>query len=314
MTTLLVSQPEGTSHIAPKGHPERPERIDAVMSALALPRFSQLMRETSQSADLSLASVVHTEDVLKKVQDARPAEGIAQIDGDTFVSAGSLDAASSALGAGMRALAAVALGEADNAFCAIRPPGHHAEINRPMGFCLLNTVAIMARLAQQMYGAERIAIVDFDVHHGNGTQDIFKDDKDVAYLSSHQMPLFPGTGALNETGVGNIFNAPLSANTGGEAMREAYNDRLLPALADFSPDFIFVSAGFDAHHRDPLANLDWVDNDFAWVTGKIMDVAGQKCANRIVSLLEGGYDLTGLASGVTSHVTMLQDGTLGPGG
>lgn len=284
------------------------------MSALALPRFSQLMRETSQSADLSLASVVHTEDVLKKVQDARPAEGIAQIDGDTFVSAGSLDAASSALGAGMRALAAVALGEADNAFCAIRPPGHHAEINRPMGFCLLNTVAIMARLAQQMYGAERIAIVDFDVHHGNGTQDIFKDDKDVAYLSSHQMPLFPGTGALNETGVGNIFNAPLSANTGGEAMREAYNDRLLPALADFSPDFIFVSAGFDAHHRDPLANLDWVDNDFAWVTGKIMDVAGQKCANRIVSLLEGGYDLTGLASGVTSHVTMLQDGTLGPGG
>ncbi len=314
MTTLLVCQPEDTSHITPEGHPERPERLIAIKQALSANRFSQLRRETSQSADLSLAALVHGPGVLRQIQAARPAEGIAQIDADTWVSPGSLDASATALGAGMRALAAVALGEADNAFCAIRPPGHHAEADRPMGFCLLNTVAIMARLAQQMYGAERIAIVDFDVHHGNGTQNIFKNDKDVAYLSSHEMPLFPGTGALNETGVGNIFNAPLLAGTDGEAMREAYRDLLLPALSNFAPDFIFISAGFDAHHRDPLANLNWVDNDFAWVTGKIMDIAEQNCANRIVSLLEGGYDLKGLAGGVTSHVAMLQDGTLKPGG
>jgi acetoin utilization deacetylase AcuC-like enzyme len=201
-------------------------------------------------------------------------------------------------------------GKLNNAFCAIRPPGHHAEKDRSMGFCLLNTVAILARLAQEMYGAERVAIIDFDVHHGNGTQDIFFDEPNVFYGSSHQMPLFPGTGALDEVGAGNIFNTPLEAESDGEQMREAYNGRIFPALINFSPDFLLISAGFDAHHRDPLANLNWRGNDYAWITGKLMDIAGQKCSNRIVSLLEGGYDLEGLASGVTNHVTMLENGSL----
>ncbi len=307
---MLVTQPQDVSHLTPQGHPECPERLEAVRGALGAPRFCRLQRATGQSVDLSLAGLVHGPTVLKQIQSARPAEGIGQIDADTFVSPGSLEAAATALGSGMRALEAVATGETDNAFCAIRPPGHHAEINRPMGFCLLNTVAILARLAQQMHGAERVAIIDFDVHHGNGTQDIFKEDKTVFYGSSHQMPLFPGSGALEETGVGNICNAPLLADTGGEEMREAYNARILPALRNFSPDFIFISAGFDAHHRDPLANLNWTNNDFAWVTGKLMDVADQVCANRMVSVLEGGYDLQGLAGGVTNHVAMLADGTL----
>ncbi len=310
MTSLLISQPKTASHITPQGHPERPERLTAVADALSQPQFSKLKRETARTADLSLGTLVHDKSVLNSIQMARPAEGIGQIDGDTFVSPGSLDAAGTALGAAMRAIEAVIMGEVDNAFCAIRPPGHHAEAKRPMGFCLLNTIAITARLAQQMYGAERIAIVDFDVHHGNGTQDIFYNDKSVFYASSHQMPLFPGTGARDETGVGNIFNAPLAANGAGEEMREAYNDLILPALKNFSPDLILLSAGFDAHKRDPLANLNWTNNDFGWVTGKLMDVADQHCENRIVSLLEGGYDLEGLAGGVSAHVKMLERGTL----
>jgi len=284
-----------------------------IREALGEPRFSGLLRETSQSADLTLAQLVHSPSVLHTIRAARPVEGFGQIDADTYVSPGSLDAAATALGAGMRALAAVALGEADNAFCAIRPPGHHAEIDRPMGFCLLNTVAILARLAQQMYGAERIAIVDFDVHHGNGTQNIFESDGNIFFGSSHQMPLFPGTGAINETGVGNICNAPLSADTDGSDMKDAFRDRIFPALINFSPDFIFISAGFDAHHRDPLANLNWTNSDYAWLTGKLMDIADKKCSNRIVSLLEGGYDLQGLAGGVSHHVAMLLDGSLDNG-
>src|SRR5690606_22086639 len=194
-----------------------------------------------------------------------------------------------ALGGALAALDAVVLGEVDNAFCAIRPPGHHAEADRPMGFCLVNTIAIVAREAQRKYGAERVAIVDFDVHHGNGTQDIFQADNSVFYASSHQMPLFPGTGSPSETGVGNVFNLALRPNTGGAEMREGYDERILPALEDFRPDFILVSAGFDADYRDPLANLNWEPSDFAWVTGRIMEIAGRRCDGRLVSLLEGGY-------------------------
>lgn len=310
MSTLLVTQPKTSAHIPPKGHAECPERLIAIEHALADARFDGLKREVAQSADLALGELVHSPSVLKTLQAIRPAEGIGQIDGDTFMSPGSLDMAATALGAGMRALEAVSMGEVDNAFCAIRPPGHHAEYDRSMGFCLLNTVAILARLAQQMYGAERVAIIDFDVHHGNGTQDIFKDDPSVFYGSSHQMPLFPGTGKLDETGVGNICNAPLNAEGNGEPMREAYLSRIFPALNNFSPDFILISAGFDAHRLDPLANLNWTDTDYAWLTGKIMDFADKQCANRIVSLLEGGYNLKGLAGGVANHVTMLEKGSL----
>jgi acetoin utilization deacetylase AcuC-like enzyme len=311
MTTLLVSQRNYESHVTPPGHVERADRIRAIEQALEHDRFQPLVREDAPSADLELVELVHDRRYLDRLRMARPAEGIGQIDPDTFISSGSLDALATALGAGLRALEAVVLGEVDNAFCLVRPPGHHAEIATPMGFCLANTIAIVAREAQRKYGAERVAIVDFDVHHGNGTQDIFQADRNVFYGSSHQMPLYPGTGALDETGVGNIVNAPLTAYSGGAAMREAYTSRILPALDNFAPDLILISAGFDADARDPLAQLQWEPNDFAWVTGRLMDAADRRCDNRIVSLLEGGYDLKGLAQGAATHIAVLQDGSLG---
>ncbi len=310
MTSLLVSQPQGLDHQTPKGHPERPDRLRAVEEALSASKFDDLKRTNAQTIDLSIAEQVHGAGFLQKLRDARPLEGIGMLDGDTFMSAGSFAAAESAVGAGLQALDAVVLGEVDNAFCAIRPPGHHAEKDTPMGFCLVNSIAIVARQAQLKHGAERIAIVDFDVHHGNGTQDIFFDDPNVFYGSSHQMPLFPGTGAKAETGMGNIFNTPLDAGTDGNTMRAAYQEVILPALIDFAPDIILISAGFDAERRDPLAGLDWVADDFAWVTGKLMDIAEKHCDNRLVSLLEGGYDLNGLSDGVRAHVSMLAHGTL----
>jgi acetoin utilization deacetylase AcuC-like enzyme len=311
VTTLLVSQSNFADHVTPQGHPERPDRIRAVEEALSRSRFDTLLRREAPMGDLMLAELVHDGSVLEQLRSARPAEGIGQLDADTFVSAGSLSAAATGLGGALAALDAVLLGEVDNAFCAIRPPGHHAEIATPMGFCLINTVAITAREAQRKYGAERIAIIDFDVHHGNGTQDIFRNDPSVFYASSHQMPLYPGTGKPSETGVGNICNAALMPEGDGEDMREAYRDRILPALHNFSPDLILISAGFDAHQRDPLAQLLWQDSDFGWLTGKLIDAAEKLCGNRIVSLLEGGYDLKGLAGGVSHHVAMLMDGATG---
>ncbi|RYE88528.1 MAG: histone deacetylase family protein [Hyphomicrobiales bacterium] len=305
MTTLLVSQRNFESHVTPTGHPERPERLRAIETVLSRPEFATLMRKDAPSGDLNLASLVHHPDYLEALRQVRPAEGVGQIDQDTFISSGSLDAVATALGGALAALDAVAMGEARNAFCAIRPPGHHAEHEQPMGFCLINTVAVTAREAQRKYGAERVAIVDFDVHHGNGTQDIFQADHTVFYASSHQMPLFPGTGAPTEHGVGNIVNAGLPSGSGGAAMREAYEGLILPALEAFRPDFLLISAGFDADHRDPLAQLAWHPEDFAWLTGKLMDVAERCCEGRVVSLLEGGYDRHGLAEGVAAHVARL---------
>jgi acetoin utilization deacetylase AcuC-like enzyme len=311
VTTLLVSQPNFADHVTPQGHPERADRIRAVEEALSRPRFDKLLRRNAPSGDLLLAELVHDSRYLSRLRDGRPAEGIGQVDADTFISADSLAVVATGLGGALNALDAVLLGEVDNAFCAIRPPGHHAEIATPMGFCLINTVAIVAREAQRKYGAERIAIVDFDVHHGNGTQDIFKADSTVFYASSHQMPLYPGTGKPSETGVGNITNVPLDPNSDGSSMRDAYLTRIIPALIDFSPDLILISAGFDAHERDPLAQLNWQSADYGWLTGKLMDVAERACGNRIVSLLEGGYDLKGLAGGASHHVAMLMDGAIG---
>jgi Deacetylases, including yeast histone deacetylase and acetoin utilization protein len=305
VTTLLVSQPNFADHQTPQGHPERPDRIRAVEEALADAAFAPLMRRNAPYGDLMLAELVHDNDYLPRLREGRPAEGIRQLDTDTYISGGSLDAVATGLGGALAALDAVLLGEADNAFCAIRPPGHHAETSRAMGFCLVNTIAVVAREAQRKYGADRVAIVDFDVHHGNGTQDIFKDDPTVFYGSSHQMPLYPGTGHASETGVGNVVNITLASHSDGDAMREAYVERMLPALDNFAPDLLLISAGFDAHFRDPLAQLEWVDEDFRWVTGKLMDVAERRCGNRIVSLLEGGYDLNGLAGGVRQHVATL---------
>jgi acetoin utilization deacetylase AcuC-like enzyme len=203
----------------------------------------------------------------------------------------------------------VAGGEAANAFCAIRPPGHHAEKTRAMGFCLFNSIAVAARHAMAHHGMERVAIVDFDVHHGNGTQDIFWSDNNVLYASTHQAPWYPGTGAVSETGVGNIVNAPLRDGAGSEAFRQAMTECILPALEAFRPDLLLVSAGFDAHRDDPLGGLELVEADFAWVTLELMDVANRHCGDRLVSLLEGGYDLKSLAGSTAVHVQALMRGT-----
>jgi acetoin utilization deacetylase AcuC-like enzyme len=230
-----------------------------------------------------------------------------RVDPDTVLSQGSWEAALRAVSAGLLAVDEVMGGRAANAFCQVRPPGHHAETDRAMGFCFFNNIAIAAHYARKAHGAERIAVVDFDVHHGNGTQDIFWNDKDLFFASTHQMPLYPGTGSLSETGVGNICNAPLRPGDGGDSFREAFETRILPALHDFSPDLILVSAGFDAHRDDPLANLELVEADFAWATQRLVEAAHRQAGGRLVSMLEGGYNLAALARSVAVHVKVLMD-------
>lgn len=310
MTTRLYEHSIFLEHEVPAGHPERPDRLRALNEALSHPNFGTLDRKESPQANEDAVLLAHPEEHLFAVMRAMPEEEdeINQLESDTYAGVKSLQAAFTGIGGAMAAVDDVISGSHDNAFVASRPPGHHAERMRAMGFCFFNNAAIAARHAQQKYGLERVAIVDFDVHHGNGTQDIFERDPSVLYCSTHQMPLFPGTGALNEVGVGNIVNAPLSAHTGSDHFREALHSRILPAITNFSPDLIIISAGFDAHHRDPLAQINLVANDFDWVTGKMLDMAGRFCQNRLVSLLEGGYDLQGLAESAGAHIYRLMKG------
>ncbi len=255
--------------------------------------------------------LAHPESHLLSVMRQIPEEEgeINRIEADTYASPKSLQAALTGIGAAMAAVDDVFKGEADNVFVASRPPGHHAETEKAMGFCLFNNAAIAARHAQKVHGAERVAIVDWDVHHGNGTQDIFWNDTSVLFCSTHQMPLYPWSGDKNETGVkNNVVNAPLSPNTGSDHFREAFKSRVLPAIADFSPDLIIISAGFDAHHRDPLAQINLVGEDFDWATGRILEMADKYAGNRVVSLLEGGYDLEGLAESAAMHILRMMKG------
>lgn len=308
MTTILYSHPVCLEHVNPPGHPERPERLSAIEQALEKPQFDALDRKQAQEADPELYKLAHPEAYVKRMRKLVPNDGLTRIDDSTSICPKSFDAIARAVGAATSAVDAVFSNEADNVFAAVRPPGHHAEKANAMGFCIVNSAAIAARYAQQNHGAERITIVDFDVHHGNGTQDIFYEDKSVLFASSHQMPLYPGTGAVNETGIGNIFNAPLSAGDGGEIFKVAWREKLLPAIDNFAPDLIIVSAGFDAHYRDPLGGLNLQAEDFDWITGKLMDLAQKHCQNRLISLLEGGYDLEGLAESAASHVERLLRG------
>jgi acetoin utilization deacetylase AcuC-like enzyme len=240
------------------------------------------------------------------MEQANPKQGRVRIDADTMMSPGTLEAALRAAGGAVFAVDEVLSGRVDNAFVATRPPGHHAEVATAMGFCFFNNAAVAARHAQAVHGAERVAIVDFDVHHGNGTQDIFWNDKTVLYASTHEMPLFPGTGARGERGEHDqIVNAPLSAGDGGDIFREAFGVAILPRVEAFAPDFLIISAGFDAHHRDPLGNLKLREEDFAWATRQLMAIAARRCGSRMVSLLEGGYDLEGLGRSVAAHVSAL---------
>ena len=243
------------------------------------------------------------------IRDASPKNGMVQLDADTSMSPGSFEAALRAAGGGVHAVDEVVAGRASNAFVATRPPGHHTETARPMGFCLFNNASIAARYAQKRHGIDHAAVVDFDVHHGNGSQDIFWSDKTVMYCSTHQMPLYPGTGARSERGVHDtVVNAPLSPGDGGPQFREAFESTILPRLRNFQPELIVISAGFDAHQRDPLANLNLLEVDFLWATQKIMEVAQASANGRVVSMLEGGYDLEGLANSAAAHVSALMQG------
>ena len=308
MTTLYLHHSSTLEHRTPTGHPERPDRIRAIERAVANERFSALRREEAPQADLATIALAHPQAYVQAIVEAAPSQGNVHLDGDTSMSPGTLEALRRGAGAATRAVDEVFGGRAKNAFAAMRPPGHHAERTTAMGFCFFNNAAIAARHAQHAHGAERVAILDWDVHHGNGTQDIFWNDASVLYCSTHQMPLYPGTGAMRERGEhGTIVNAPLSPGSGGELFREALTSAILPRIEDFGPDLIVISAGFDAHWRDPLANLQLEEADFGWATRQLMALAERRCGGRLVSLLEGGYDLEGLAKSVEAHLDALME-------
>ena len=302
MTTAFFTHPACLEHDTGPGHPERRQRLEAVLLALAEPEFAALDRREAPRATLEQIARVHERDYVEDLLARVPQRGWAALDGDTAMSPGSGEAALRAAGAMTAAIDLVIGGGADNAFCAVRPPGHHAERDMAMGFCLFNNVAIGAAHAIAAHGLKRVAIVDFDVHHGNGTQHIFERDARVFYASTHQMPLYPGTGARSEHGIGNVCNAPLPPFSGGDAFRDAYEEIVLPALQRFQPELLLVSAGFDAHRADPLASLELEAEDFGWVTERLADLAATQCRGRLVSTLEGGYDLGALAESAAAHV------------
>lgn len=292
-------------------HPESPARLKAVLGALEAEEFALLDRREAPRADIANIARVHPRPYIERVlasippSDAEPDDWYRALDGDTVVSPGSGEAALRAAGAAIAATDAVMAGEIRNAFCAIRPPGHHAEADRAMGFCLFNNVAIAAEHLRAVHGLARVAVMDFDVHHGNGTQHMFESDGGLFYASTHQMPLYPGTGAAQEKGVGNIANAPLLPMAGSAVFREAITHEILPALEQFKPEFLIISAGFDAHVADPLATLQLTAEDFFWVTASLTDFARRMCSSRVISCLEGGYDLEALGLSAAAHVRAL---------
>src|SRR6266568_2885092 len=309
MTTLLLTHRASLDHATPPGHPERADRLRAIAEVLSEPRFNELARGEAPEGSLDSVTLCHNEHYIEELRHIAPKSGMIYLDGDTSMSPGTWEAAMRGVGGAVAATDAVMSGTQDNAFVAVRPPGHHAETNKPMGFCFFDNAAIAARHAQRKYGIARAAVVDFDVHHGNGTQDIFWADKSVMYCSTHQMPLFPGSGATSERGEHDtIVNAPLASEDGSAKFRAAFENLILPQLQKFSPELILISAGFDAHYRDPLASLNVKAEDFGWVTRKLMDAANSSAGGRVVSVLEGGYDLQGLKESVAAHVTALMGG------
>jgi acetoin utilization deacetylase AcuC-like enzyme len=306
MSTLLITHPAFLEHLTPLGHPERPDRLRAIERALEAEKFQTLARSQAPLASLETIALCHPMEYIVEVREAAPREGLIHLDADTAMSPGTFEAALRAAGGAIHAVDEILTKKAANAFVAARPPGHHAETARPMGFCLFDNAAIAARYSQRRYGLASAAIIDFDVHHGNGSQEIFWSDKTVMYCSTHQMPLFPGTGAVGETGEHNtIVNAPLRPGDGGTAFRAAFETRILPRLREFRPELVIISAGFDAHMRDPLANINLAEADFIWATQQIMDLADSCAGGRVVSLLEGGYDLQALGNSVAAHVATL---------
>ncbi len=306
MTTFLYSHAACLEHDPGAMHPECPDRLRAVLSGLDEEAFQYLHREAAPRVDVVEVEKVHKPYYVEKIIETAPESGRVYLDPDTALSPGSVEAAMRASGAAIEAVDQVVGGNADNAFCAVRPPGHHAESSQAMGFCLFNSAAIAAVHARAAHGMTRAAVIDFDVHHGNGTQHSFEQDAGLFYGSSHQWPAYPGTGLESETGVdGNIVNAPLSPGAGSVEFRAAYDRLILPALRTFSPEILIISAGFDAHARDPLAQLNVQTEDYAWVTERLLEVAAECCDGRVISLLEGGYDLNALRESVQAHVSTL---------
>ncbi|HTC26342.1 histone deacetylase family protein [Dyella sp.] len=287
------------------GHAESPARLRAVLKALDQDRFAVIDRVEAPRATREQLLRVHTADHVDRILSITPADETVRLDEDTLMSPASAQAGLRAAGALVAAVDAVMKGSANRAFCAVRPPGHHATSDTAMGFCLFNNVAVAAAHALAAHGLKRVAIADFDVHHGNGTQDIFEREPRVLFLSSHQSPLYPGTGRAEEKGVGNIINAPLSAGDGSYEFRELWDGVLLPRLHAFKPQLLLISAGFDAHRNDPLADIRLQTEDYAWITERLVDVARTHADGRVVSTLEGGYDLTALAASASAHVAAL---------
>ncbi|MTH96111.1 histone deacetylase family protein [Roseibium sp. RKSG952] len=308
MSTLLLHHTSYLDHLTPVGHPERPDRLRAIDRILEHEKFQALERDLAPVGALEDIARAHPMAYVDMLHNLAPDEGLARVDADTTMSPGTWEAALRGVGGACRAVDEVVSKTVKNAFSASRPPGHHAEKDRAMGFCFFNNAAVAARYAQKVHGFDRVAIVDFDVHHGNGTQDIFWSDPTVMYCSTHQMPLYPGSGAADETGdAGTIVNAPLDPGSGGAEFREAMDAVILPRLSGFEPDLVIISAGFDAHARDPLGGLNLTETDFAWATRALMEISDKHCDGRVVSLLEGGYDLEGLARSVAAHLLTLMD-------
>lgn len=303
MTTLYITHPIFLRHDTGPSHPERAARMEAVARALEGAKFAALRREVAPKARPEDLLRVHGRVYVEAMFAQIPDQGVIHLDPDTVISPQSGESALFAVGAVLQGVAAVLTGHADNAFCAVRPPGHHAEPNRAMGFCLFNNVAIGALCALEHEGVARVAIVDFDVHHGNGSETVAREEPALFYASSHQSPAYPGTGRSDEHGPhGNILNVELPPGTGSDAFRAAYRDEILPAVRAFAPDMILVSAGFDGHRRDPLASHDLTEEDYAWLTAELLSLARRCCSGKIVSVLEGGYDLEALGASVAAHV------------
>ena len=305
MTTALLTHPDCLTHVTPPGHPEQVARLERVLKAL---EPMALLRTAAPMAAEDDLLRLHPKSHLDSLRAAVPAAGYAGLDGDTFLSPGSLDAAFRGAGAVVKAVDMVLSGAVQNAFCAIRPPGHHAESETAMGFCFLGNAALAAKHALDHHGLKRVAVVDFDVHHGNGTQELLYDERRALLIASQQMPLWPGSGGIDEVGLfDTVLNLPLSPGSGGVAMRQAYEAQAFPRLEAFRPELIIISAGFDAHRADPLAELNWSTEDFRWLTTRLCALAGTLCQGRVVSTLEGGYDLDALADACAAHVQVLID-------
>lgn len=308
MTTVLYTHNDGLNHLTPPGHPEQVARLEYIGEALSAPAYAPLVRRDAPQCTDEDILLCHPQSYLDHVTASQPDSGSRALDADTHMSPDSLIAARRAVGGCVAAVDAVLSGDAANAFVACRPPGHHAERATHMGFCLFGNVAIAASHAVERHGLTRVAVVDFDVHHGNGTQDLLWNEPRTLFFSSHQSPLWPGSGAEHETGAfSNVVNVPLPPQSDGIHMRTVYEREVFPALDRFAPELILVSAGFDAHAADPLAELNWKTEDFGWLTSRLCDLADQHCEGRIVSTLEGGYDLAALAASVANHVSVLME-------